>query len=269
MGGPLTSMLEHALEYAAKGLPVFPCQARGKKPIYEGGFKIATCDRAQIIKWWGPDGSCPDANIGLPTGEPSNLIVLDADGAQGYKTVLKADLPMTPTCRTGSGGVHLFFKRNGHSIRNKVKLKSLPGCDIRGDGGYVIVAPSLHENGCYYKWETDLDVTPPDIPPELIEMINGGTEDKSPNNGNLNDPGPIPEGERNDTLFRIACRMRRIGMGKEEMAAAIMVVNERDCRPPLTLDEVKIITSNASRYDPEPELGTEPKPQPRPETIRS
>ena len=46
----LVSMLEAALEYADKGLPVFPCQAKGKKPVTENGFKDATTDRDRIIE---------------------------------------------------------------------------------------------------------------------------------------------------------------------------------------------------------------------------
>ena len=84
------SMLEHALRYAAAGLPIFPvhcirpdglcscgnrqCTDVGKHPRVGGGFYAATTDEKQIRKWW---RKWPDANIGMRTG--NGIIVIDVD----------------------------------------------------------------------------------------------------------------------------------------------------------------------------------------------
>jgi putative DNA primase/helicase len=60
--------------------------------------------------------------------------------------------PVTRRQRTGSGGLHLIY-----TVPPDVKIKSrdavLPGIDIKGDGGYVIVEPSRHIAGSFYRWE--------------------------------------------------------------------------------------------------------------------
>ncbi|NDV24315.1 bifunctional DNA primase/polymerase [Desulfovibrio sp. JC022] len=67
---------EAALQYAAAGIPVFPCV--GKRPCVSGGFKNATTDTNQISRWW---QQFPQANIGSPTG--ANSFVLDIDPPHG------------------------------------------------------------------------------------------------------------------------------------------------------------------------------------------
>jgi hypothetical protein len=44
MTAPDNPLLKSALEYAAKGWPVFPCEPQGRKPLTPNGFKDATTD---------------------------------------------------------------------------------------------------------------------------------------------------------------------------------------------------------------------------------
>ena len=60
-------------------------------------------------------------------------------------------LPGTLESRTGGGGRHLFFKHDGTPVKNSTG-KLGKGLDVRGDGGYVIVPPSVHETGSPYVW---------------------------------------------------------------------------------------------------------------------
>jgi len=61
----------------------------------------------QIRKWW---TKTPNANIGIPTGEKSDWLVLDVDdGGDETISALEATygkLPDTVTAVTGSGGWH-------------------------------------------------------------------------------------------------------------------------------------------------------------------
>jgi hypothetical protein len=61
----------------------------------------------------------------------------------------------------------------------------------------------------------------------------------------------IPEGQRNATLARLGGAMRRVGMGRAEIAAALRQVNADRCRPPLRDDEVERIASSVARYAPD------------------
>jgi hypothetical protein len=145
-------LLEAALQYADRGWHVFPCKPRGKTPLVKGGFKSATTDPAQIEKWW---RKWPDANVAVATGHVSGIVVLDMDGASGIATlralIAKNDtLPKTAICTTGRG-FHIYFN-NPYTDEAPICCSSGNGLDIRGDGGYVIAPPSVHESGAVYAW---------------------------------------------------------------------------------------------------------------------
>src|SRR4051794_16588515 len=73
-------MLAAALSYAQLGLRVFPIKNNEKRPLTKHGFKEASCDEHQIRDWW---SKWPNANIGMPTGAVSRLMVLDLDPRNG------------------------------------------------------------------------------------------------------------------------------------------------------------------------------------------
>jgi len=110
-------LLEAALDYAAKGVPVFPCGPQ-KIPLTEHGFKNATTDESQIRTWWAEH---PTANIGSPTGR---VLVVDVDGPEGEATLRELErthepLPQTLEAKTGRGR-HLYFVPNDKLIPNSV-----------------------------------------------------------------------------------------------------------------------------------------------------
>lgn len=211
------NMIEHALRYAKRGWPVFPCwerdeseaeyQARlsampgdtrttakrweAKNPRVAGGFKSATTDESKIRFWW---DRWPDAAIGCPTGPALGAWVLDVDlpkapgEPDGRDTLAQLEathgaLPVTVEQRTGSGGRQLFFRwsADGPEIRN-TSGKIGPKLDTRGTGGYVIVPPSLHPAGNRYAWTSNGEKLA-GAPAWLIELI-------------LAKPAPEPRMER-------------------------------------------------------------------------
>jgi hypothetical protein len=145
-------LLDFALSYAREGFAVFPCKSRGKEPLTQHGFKDATRDEVQIRRWW---TKRPDANIGLATGREHGIIVIDVDGLEGEKWLALLEekfgkLPSTSRAKTGNG-MHFFFALPDG--RGPVPSSAADGLDIRGDGGYVIAAPSVHPNGKTYEWD--------------------------------------------------------------------------------------------------------------------
>jgi hypothetical protein len=59
----------------------------------------------------------------------------------------------------------------------------------------------------------------------------------------------IPEGQRDQTLFRIGCNMRRTGHCVDSIAAALQVINQKRCRPPMSAADVAKKAEQAARYE--------------------
>jgi hypothetical protein len=181
------SMMLAALDYAERGIPVFPCHwpvasrgdggscscgqldcsRPGKHPLTRRGHKDAST-RADVIKgWW---RRWPDANIAIPTGV--RFDVLDIDGSAGEESLRQFAREHgfsldSAIVRTGSGW-HCLFSPTGSGSR----VGLLDHVDYRGTGGYVITPPSLHASGCHYRWLRPLDLDGlPDTPKALRELL--------------------------------------------------------------------------------------------------
>lgn len=164
------TMKEAALKYAQHGWRIFPCSANAKTPLAGShGVKDATNDASKIEEWW---TAHPDANIGLACGAASGVYVVDVDvrpdtGIDGFGSISSSgkDLPKTLSQTTPSGGAHFLYKCTGEPPANKNGF--LKGVDIRGDGYYIIVSPSV-VNGREYKWNdgSDMDEFPDAFRPE-------------------------------------------------------------------------------------------------------
>jgi len=166
-----------ALAYARRGIPVFPCEPGGKAPLTYNGFWDATTDPRRIKAWW---GRWPGANVGVPTGERSGLLVLDVDLRGGGPESLAGlertggPLPETAKARTGGGGTHVFFRYPaGEEVRSSAG-KLGPGLDVRGEGGYVVVPPSHTRSA--YEW---LDSAPLADPVWLLGCLLRGQTSRS------------------------------------------------------------------------------------------
>jgi Bifunctional DNA primase/polymerase, N-terminal len=174
---PLLSCHEAAVTYAHQGIPVFPVCGKVPYPRTRG-FHDA-CTDPDVIGWWWR--RWPDANVAVPTGAASRWIALDIDGRHGgfaSLTHLKAmrdhhlegepALPATRIARTGSG-MHMIFQPPSTVLRNTVEYAGLPGIDVRGEGGYIVVAPSIHPNGHRYRWLSLM--TPAPFPALLLDLL--------------------------------------------------------------------------------------------------
>lgn len=152
MAPRLSRLGRAAVTYAQKGYRVFPLEPQGKTPRTAHGCKDATTDEAQVRAWW---EALPEANIGMATGW--GFLVLDVDGPEGEASLaeledLHGPLPRTPVQTTGKGRHFLFSVDPSIEVRNTAsKLGSK--IDTRGDGGYVVVAPSIHPSGAMYQWD--------------------------------------------------------------------------------------------------------------------
>jgi hypothetical protein len=155
------------MEYLEAGFSVIPV-SRSKKPLISWApFQKALPTELTVKDWW---QQWSEANIGLITGRISGLVVFDADSEKAEAYIKDSGgLPVCPQSITGKDR-HYFFKHPGFDVRPSVD-KELT-LDIRGDGGYVIVPPSVHASGCGYEWAVSLfEVDPPEMRPWQLEYV--------------------------------------------------------------------------------------------------
>lgn len=137
-GNVIMNTVAEALALAAQGYPVFPVAA-SKRPTCPQGFKDAASDPGEIRRLWREH---PAPLIGVPTGKPTGLFVLDIDSPRHTEAAewLERYAPYLPETRqqtTRSGGLHLFFNHH-QGLRNSAG-RIARGVDTRADGGYIIV----------------------------------------------------------------------------------------------------------------------------------
>lgn len=179
-------MIEIAKLCAQRGWRVFPlhgidasgqctcgrpaCTDAGKHPMTKNGLKDASSVLAKIEELFaGQDQRC---NIGVVTGKVSGITVIDIDvgsgklGAESWAALIEEQgEPRTLMAKTGSGGMHVYFKYNSALKTGSNRLGK--GLDVRNDGGYVVVPPSRHRSGGAYEWMNDSQLE--DLPSYLLE----------------------------------------------------------------------------------------------------
>ena len=156
------------------------CHSAGKHPASKTWKKYQEnkTSKDQANYWF--EETYKDFNLGIVTGSVSNnIFVVDVDVAEGKMgaetlddlQMANDDLPHTLEQTTGSGGKHYFFKapKDIKIITGKNTLGD--GIDTRGEGGFVVTAPSNHKSGNSYK-VFDKDVEIADAPEWLLNNIN-------------------------------------------------------------------------------------------------
>ena len=112
-------MIKTALNYAKRGLYVFPCRVKDKRPATANGVKDATIDPDVIQGWWREE---PEFNIAIATGALSGIFVTDIDGPDAEAELRKLEAqygPIPPTVESITArGRHLFFQHPQQPVRN-------------------------------------------------------------------------------------------------------------------------------------------------------
>ena len=218
----MSNLVEAAVSYAARGYYVFPCKPQSKEPATKHGFKDATTDEQVIREWWTDN---PQYNIGIRTGPASGIWVLDVDGEQGRDSYLKyqGEIPYdTPQVTTPNGGFHLYFVYDDRADNLRNSVKSIPGLDVRTEGGYVLAPESILDNG-RYEYQGNYR-EPTEAPERLLAAL------QRPVRGLTGTPveATIVEGQRNGTVFSRARSLFKQGYDENEVPiGAIIVINEK------------------------------------------
>lgn len=234
------SLADEARRYARRGWAVFPIAPKSKAPLIRSkrggrGFMDASTDEDRVTRWWARE---PQANIGIATGEPSGIVVLDVDDFDSLEALeaTHGDLE-TLWAVTGSGGMHFVFRRPKDGLRNSAG-RVAPGIDVRGDGGYIVAAPSVHPSGQPYRWGLSGPIEPAHMPEWLLTLARPKARPSVPREHRRQPPSVTvehgatvygatvlrgeakviawaDEGERNETLNRCAYRVGRFVAGGE------------------------------------------------------
>lgn len=259
-------LAEAARDYVERGLAIIPLGVGKKEPVTKSGLNDWTDNPGQIDVWWGQGEHAgkrgnPRYNIGMACGQVSGgIIAIDldchSDEANGLDylrdwEVEHGKLPETWTQITGSGGKQLFY-RAGQDIRNSANGEI--GVDVRGNGGYVVLPPSLHPCGDCYEWSIspdDMDVA--DADDKVYDFIRAVSKTKKRSDGWNSEKTGIPSEiteNRNETLFSLGRSFLSRGSGHDEVATLIRSLNATICRPPLPDVEVEKLIGSINSKEP-------------------
>lgn len=261
----LTKKSEEIRRYCERGWHVFlvhgvvddqctcgtvDCKDAGKHPVASNGIHSATDDADWVISVLATN---PNYNLAIAMGRLSGLIDLDLDSAEAIEEAKKlGGIDDTLSFESGrlETGRHCLFKypviRDDHRVKNAVEIGKK--MDVRADGGYAVVPPSLHVSGRTYRWTNPpelFDLQP--VPKWLWDRLVFDPIDPV---HVPEDTSPIVEGGRNDYLFRRAAKLRADSLSIEAIRGAIAGENKARCEPPLTDDEVSAIVNSALSYEP-------------------
>lgn len=207
------------------------------------------------LSWF---GNGHKANAAIVCGSISGIVVIDSDSPEA-EAWCAANLPPTPMMTRTARGFHRYYRRPPAlpEIPATIRVSDTLGIELKRDGQYVLSPGSFHPGdkeagippGVMYievaPWPTTLDEVPI-LPMDLIIDPSGITAHRP----SVLLPESVDSGSRNNTLFREGCKLRRLGYDETEIRAALTVVNQNRCRPPLNAREVETIAHSCVKYDP-------------------
>lgn len=236
-------------EYIKLGFVCLPTENGGKKnPALSEWKKYQTVKPTyEDYELWFKDN---DVGVGTLCGKISGLIMIDLDSYKPHAKIINLNTPVK--VRTGGGGLHGYFKyREGQGNR-----ATKDAIDIKSDGGFAVLPPTIHKSGNVYKWEIEPGLTLaqameqlPEISGELLEwMQNNKLDGSQPENDYIvSSSMGVGEGERNDKLYRFACSVLARNYNPDEALEMVAQVN-RTYAPPLADNEVYTLFQSAADF---------------------
>ncbi len=230
-------------KYADLGWVLIPANGFTKKPIVNSWKKYQSIRPTdyELRDWFlkqQPTG------VALICGKLSGICVVDLDS---YKENFK-DVPInTPIkVRTGGGGLHGYFKYSDNISKNSVNEEL--AIDVKTEGGYVLLPPTLHKSGKKYEWQLEgkldeLIKNLPELPEDIYKQVKknpGGESFK------ITEHVKVKKGSRNDSLYRTACSL----LSKYDTETAFQLVSDINATyvPPLSDSEVQQLFGSAKTF---------------------
>lgn len=265
----MPTLPEAAAEYRRRGMHPFPCVPRTKTPLVKwAAYQQAPPAVEQVAAWW---KQWPEANIALAMGRGTMAVDLDGPDAEELLYEQGVTLPDAAPRVETSKGWHVYLSVSVHTP-NSVKLfkRGDTGVDIRGDGGYVMAPPSVHETGSVYRWAEQGTWPPPPASDRLMAFVLKAAQETLASRPSQ----PIDrthdwistalqgvgEGQRNDICAKLAgYLLRRL---PPDVTRAILLGYAARCRPPMLEREVGItiesVRKKSGAIAPDPDAGDGP-----------
>jgi hypothetical protein len=240
--------------YLKNGYSLIPIDGEKKPCIYWKKFQYQKAARDVIFSWF--HQFCT-YNIGIVTGQISQLAVIDVDNLSVLPDLRKKLPEITRTTRVKTNrGYHFYFHLNGNRLKSTNSLfgKNL---ELKCNGSYIIAPPSIIKNHRYtYEVPLNRIMT---IPEKLIEnnddkLSNQNIIFKIPKyHGHKMDcikqifKRDLKEGERNNGLF-ILYNLLIQNKNSKEYAMKIVERKNSFLSNPLTELELKKIYLKSYHY---------------------
>lgn len=243
--------------YTKAGFVLFPCgqTSNPKAPKHRGWQQ--TPYNALLT----PSDLPPIYGMVIPDG----VIVVDCDPRRFVAGVdqleqlwrqLKLPVPETFTVKTGGGGLHLYF-RCPSGFRAAATVPGYPALDLKGVGGYVCAAGSLHESGEMYLVQSGDISKLMDMPQVLLEYVK-----RKVSTADISDAEPIIDDSKNNQdrfvqlltsiepsgSFKTACFGRDFGLSSQTVFDLMLEHWNPRRQDPHSEGELKTKVRNAFSY---------------------
>ena len=233
---------ELAAEYVDSGWSVLPVRPEEKRPYMTNWLQYTKtrAPKAMVDSWF---TNLAGAGVGVVTGRISNMVVLDVEHDCPYpiEELLKR-YPTQMVAKSGGGGYHLFYLYPTNQTRVANRVRIFEGADLRADGGFIVLPPTMHPSGNRYEWVKRGPLGA--FPVALLELQ---AQPRVQGDGWITEAlRGVSEGGRNDTCARLAGYFFKKGMNADIVEALLLDWNERN-EPPLPVHEVRTTIKSIER----------------------
>lgn len=229
-------------DYIDSGWSILPVKPEEKRPYMTNWLQYTrTRASAEVATRW--FRTLSGAGVGVVTGRISNMVVLDVESycREPIESILKR-WPTHMVSRTGSGGYHLFYQYPTNVVKVSNRVGIFEGADLRADGGFIVLPPTMHQCGKRYEW---VERGPMGMFPQ--ELLNLQSRPTTQNEGWVTETlRGVSEGGRNDACARLAGYFFKKGVASDIVETLLMEWNERN-DPPLPVREVRTTMKSIER----------------------
>ena len=232
--------------YEMYSFDMVPVSRHNKAPVEMDWVNKTHTSKQEWEKWILDNG----LNIGVKTGERSNVTVVDVDTSIIPKEIdaIKGD----PLIQKTRQGWHLFYQYEADLATSRIEEMKI---DILNNGKQCILYPSVIDD---YRREFINDATIPKMPTELKEFLKEKAGKRPiPKTESevlledINTEGfqmdAINQGSRNSMMIRLGGILRK-GLNLPSTAYVLNIMNKHFCKPSLDNKEFRALIDQLDKY---------------------